>query len=396
MKKNWFAAFVVVASLGLLACEASEPEPAVPESAKVGGDGGGMSGGGLAAQGAGGDDVGVLCSPGEQVCDSICVDLQTSPTDCGSCGHDCGGGACFSGMCQPMAMADANDSLNAPAALAVNGSKILWAEATSVRSCPLPFGCLTTTPATVASGLQQLQAIAATNSKVYFSGCKPTTCDDWHELYECPVAGCPTPFSRITRSVFSYGRILIGQTRAYGAESGESLVGCSLASCAATPVRWQLPGFDEFFAVETDGATIYLHTGSDIRTCPDSSGCAVTTVLPGSSAVTTTFRAHNGKLYWYVPAFFGEIRSCDIANCSATDTLFTPEEGGQVELEVDAHNLYWMNSTIGTIQYCPLTGCPPSGPYTLYLDTLPMKELTLGSNALYWIEGNSIFKLAKP
>lgn len=387
MKKNWFAVFVVVSSLGFLACGESGTEPVNGEESE--------RGAGLTAKGSG-DDVGALCSPGEQVCDSVCVDLWSSPTDCGYCGHDCGGGACSGGFCQPWPMADANDSLNAPVALAVNGSKLLWAEATSVRSCPLPFGCFTTTPTTVAGGLQQLRAIAATNSSVYFSACKPSACDDWHEFYECPASGCPSPFSRVTRSVFHYEKIFLGQTRAYGAELGESLVGCNHGNCLSTLQRWPLPGFVEFFASESDGQTVYLHTGSNLHTCPDASGCATTTALANSSPVSTVFRPHNGKFYWYVAAFNGEIRTCNISNCSGSNTLFASEPGGQVEIEADANNLYWMNSTTGTIRYCPLSGCPAGGPTTLYFDTLPMKELTLGSNAIYWIEGNAIYKLAKP
>lgn len=398
MMKSWFVVCVAVALIGLAACEGAG-ESAPPdeqaerddqvsalsvESSSPAGDGDGDDG-----------DIRIACDPGEQVCDSICVDLQTSPTDCGYCGHDCGGGDCVAGKCQPWAMADAGDLLNAPSQLAVNGSKVIWNEATSVRSCPLPFGCLAP-PSTIASGLQQLRALAATNSKVYFSACKPSACDDHHEFYECPATGCPNPFSRITRSVFHYLRIFIGQTRAYGAELGESLVGCTTTNCAGTLQRWQLPSIVEFYASETDGATVYLHNGSGLHTCPDSSGCAFTQSLAGSSAVSTNFRAHNGRFFFYRAGFPGQLHTCSISNCNATDVILALDSGGPIEVELDSTGYYWLNAADGAIRHCPLAGCPQTGPTALVFGRTDIKELTLGSGAVYWIEGNSIFKVAKP
>lgn len=46
-----------------------------------------------------------LCPEAQQVCHSQCVDLSTAPADCGACGHDCGGGDCQSGRCQPVVLA---------------------------------------------------------------------------------------------------------------------------------------------------------------------------------------------------------------------------------------------------------------------------------------------------
>lgn len=406
MKKSWFVVCVAVASLGLTmtaSCGAEDglrgeeregledlqrAEPAQSEQAST------LQG---AAKGDGADDgeIVVTCDPGETDCGGLCVDLQTSPTDCGVCGHACGGGDCAAGVCQPWAMADAGDALNAPVALAVNGSKLLWSEATSVRSCPLPFGCIAP-PSTIASGLQQLRALAATNSKVYFSACKPSACDDYHEFYECPATGCPVGFTRITRSVFHYLRIFIGQTRAYGAELGESLVGCTTANCAGTLQRWNLPGIVEFYASETDGTTVYLHNGSGLHTCPDASGCAFPSALAGSSAVSTVFRAYDGRFFFYRAGFPGQLHSCSISNCNLTDVVQATETGGPVEVELDATGYYWLNTSAGAIRHCPLTGCPLGVPTTLVSGRGAIKELTLGSGAVYWIEGNSIYKVAKP
>ncbi len=394
MKKNWVVACVAVALLGLAAIPACGGEELVldereaPSTEQIEQES-------ASAERADEGAARVICDPGEQVCDSICVDLQTSPIDCGRCGHDCGGGECAAGVCRPWAMADAGDLLDEPTALAVNGSKLIWAERTGVRSCPLPFGCLAP-PATIAGELEQLRALAATNRKVYFSACQPSACDDWHEFFQCPATGCPAGFSRITRSVFTYLRVFIGNTRAYGAELGESLIGCTTANCLGTLQRWHLPSIVEFFASETDGTTVYVHDGSGLQTCPDASGCASLTPLAGSSPVSTVFRAFGGRFFFFRAGLPGQLRTCGITKCNLTDVLLATETGGPVEIELDSTGFYWLNTSVGAIRHCPLTGCPSSGPTTLVSGRGPIKELTLGSGALYWIEGNSIYKLAKP
>jgi hypothetical protein len=340
-----------------------------------------------------GDDVElVLCDPGENVCGTTCVDLSTSPTDCGACGHDCGGGTCAAGVCQPVAVADAGDLLDAPAALAVNGSAIFWSERTRVRSCPLPDGCVAT-PTVIATGYSRLRSIAASADKVYFSGCK--ICDEYHEFYECPVSGCPAPTFRISRTVYGYYRLLIGDTRAYAQESTENLVGCARSSCATTVSRWTLPGLTELYAVETDGSTLYLYGGGNLKTCTDASGCGFLDTLPGSSSVSPTFRARGGSFYWWAAGSPGSIRTCAISGCGA-GTALASESNGAVELEVDASGVYWLNGTLGTVRHCPLAGCPGSGPTLLASGRGAIKELTLDAGFAYWIEGNTIVKVAKP
>src|SRR5271165_4916495 len=39
---------------------------------------------------------------GAASCAAACGDVQTSSQNCGSCGHDCLGGACTAGKCQPL------------------------------------------------------------------------------------------------------------------------------------------------------------------------------------------------------------------------------------------------------------------------------------------------------
>jgi hypothetical protein len=47
----------------------------------------------------------LTCAVSYTQCARDCVDLQSDPKNCGSCGHDCVGGACSTGQCQPWVIA---------------------------------------------------------------------------------------------------------------------------------------------------------------------------------------------------------------------------------------------------------------------------------------------------
>jgi hypothetical protein len=57
--------------------------------------------------------------------DDTCSDTQTDPTNCGYCGHDCQGGACSAGACQPVMLAS---GLGEPSWISVRGSNAFWTD----------------------------------------------------------------------------------------------------------------------------------------------------------------------------------------------------------------------------------------------------------------------------
>ncbi len=65
-----------------------------------------------------------------------CVNLMTSSTDCGKCGHDCGGGLCSMGVCQPNVIAT---GLTGVDAIALDKDRIYWStykDPTSLHALP--------------------------------------------------------------------------------------------------------------------------------------------------------------------------------------------------------------------------------------------------------------------
>lgn len=54
---------------------------------------------------------------------STCIDVQTNPAHCGRCGHDCLGGACVAGRCQPVVLASDQEG---PSAIALDETHVYW------------------------------------------------------------------------------------------------------------------------------------------------------------------------------------------------------------------------------------------------------------------------------
>jgi hypothetical protein len=112
--------------------------------------------------------------------DAKCTpDAATDPLNCGSCGHDCLGGACAGGMCQPVVLA----TPTSPLWLAIQSDKILfWTQTNNtVSACGLPACTSTVT----AGGCTGTSGIAVDPTHYYF------TCRDSYQLYACPNgSGC--------------------------------------------------------------------------------------------------------------------------------------------------------------------------------------------------------------
>ncbi len=70
---------------------------------------------------AGGRDGGEESTPSS----AVCGDIGTDSHNCGACGHDCAGGACSAGICQPVVLAA---GLTRPGSMAIDDANVYWTE----------------------------------------------------------------------------------------------------------------------------------------------------------------------------------------------------------------------------------------------------------------------------
>ncbi|WP_394826047.1 hypothetical protein [Pendulispora albinea] len=302
-------------------------------------------------------------------------------------------------LAEPIVVAGPEHQLDQPAALAVTSTSVFWTESTRVRSCPLPTGCAGE-PALLLEKHERLHHIAATEDSIYFTGCHSFVCDDRHHVLRCPVSGCSLGPIRMDSTSDAFDHFILGKTHAYWIY-GDRLVGCAFPECGRRREQWPSRVFGgEPQAVTTDGDTVYVQLfRNDLRTCVEADGCSEPNILPNTSSVRWPFRVHAGVAYWldagpHGPGSRPELRKCGLEDCGAGATVAFDD--GSSEVEVDPTGVYWLNSNDGTVRHCPLGGCPQSGPVVLASRRVRARALTLGNGFVYWIEGNTIVKLAKP
>ena len=98
----------------------------------AGGGSGGSDSSGSTSTATGGD-----ACPGATLCGDACTNTAFDPSNCGACGHDCGGGTCDLGVCAPVVL---RDSLASPA-FDIDGTSFYFNSGSKVLSCPLA-GCV--------------------------------------------------------------------------------------------------------------------------------------------------------------------------------------------------------------------------------------------------------------
>jgi hypothetical protein len=91
-------------------------------------------------------------------------DVTNDPHNCGSCGHDCMGGDCFLGACQPVVFAS---GLSAPQGVAVDDKNLVWTSPSkgTIGQIPLSGGSSTT----IVSGAGQPAYAALGGSDLYWT-----------------------------------------------------------------------------------------------------------------------------------------------------------------------------------------------------------------------------------
>jgi hypothetical protein len=124
------------------------------------------------------------CACLQTACGSDCTDTSSDPDNCGGCGNSCEGQPCSGGVCQPMALATAQDQ---PWGIALGSSNCYWTNRASGTVMTIDAAG-TGTPSPVASSQSSPTSIATDAMNVYWVN---TT--NGGSVLECALGGCTTP-----------------------------------------------------------------------------------------------------------------------------------------------------------------------------------------------------------
>lgn len=357
-------------------------------------------------------EASIACDVGT-ACGARCVDTQTDASNCGRCAHDCGGGTCVSGVCQPMVLATGQDG---PRALFVSGSTVYWTNHSSsgtVASCPVT-GC-TGSPQTYATGLALASGITVSSSSIFF-GCFGSsapdggTADVGAGLFSCSTAGCAMNPSPMTDNpgaivgVASDGANVFWNDAAYG-----QVLSCAVGGCGGTPTVVAQNINTPWYGIATDATNVYFAGRGDgtVYSCPKA-GCGSnppTTIVSGltgpyalavdsDTVYVTTYDPNNMN----TPA---PVVSCPLTGC-ASPTTVAANQATPSGIATDGNGVYWANEAsatpnTSTVVYCPKSGCP-QGPTILASSLQGAFFVALDASFVYWTDfvAGQVLRVAKP
>jgi hypothetical protein len=179
------------------------------------------------------------------ICDgagSVPLDFGSNAKNCGRCGHDCLGGQCVGGICQPYDIAEITADANplGPQVIAVLGGKVYFTVIESAGPTNVLMSVDTDggTPVVLADGVGTLAADAVDESGVYFLKAFDAN------VYRVQIAGgTPQPFAKLTESAGIVGGIFLDATHVYVADGNNNTYlipkatpGAPVVVSSATPV----------------------------------------------------------------------------------------------------------------------------------------------------------------
>jgi hypothetical protein len=345
------------------------------------------------------------------------ADLMTDPGNCGRCGHDCAGGTCSSGVCQPVII---STGLGAPTGLAVDATTVYVTMYESGTVVGFPKGGGVGTP--LASNEIRASGAVVNGSTLFWANGDFQFDDAGYKggIWKCTLPGCT---AKALVAASGYGTsypVIRGAFVYYSTGTDNTVARAPIAGGAATTIATTNHAFgvavDDVYAYYTSSQpTMYrahidgTSTGNEEALGPDN----------GSTAVSRTgfVTLDADRVYWaytddmtkghVLSAAKSAPAGATIAYGSTADNVFP------VGVAVDDVYVYW--STAGTsaapevpvgdgkIFACPKLGCAAGGPVLLATGSLFAGPIALDDQAVYWAEygattGNAgrVRKVAKP
>jgi hypothetical protein len=292
------------------------------------------------------------------------ADAEWDPKNCGSCGHDCLGGACTEGVCQPVVLYTGDT----PVSIVVDGPTLYVAVQTVLVNAGYVFRCTTAdcmaSMTVLASGELEPWVAVKQDGGIYWANLGGSnTAIDPGSVMGCRANACPEA----------------GPT-SYTPDGGGMEGGINVGGLAAdeTYLYWS-----ETFGPGSDHSAIYSCVPSE---------CAATraTLQPGFGFVFALTLDSN-YLYW-IAAGPNEVHRCELPSCGGSPQIVayipapTDKTVGLSGIALYGENAYWTDGLDdgGTVYGCPSSGCPPSGPSIVAKDQSDPALIAADDSGVYW------------
>ena len=348
-----------------------------------------------------GVDAAPSCASPSQACGQSCVDVAKDAAHCGRCGHDCAGGACTGGLCQPLTLTkNTNPLLNSsristdgasvcwtiaaitgfvycvgaaaaaqvptevwagkrPGPVLVRAGKVLWT-AQGVSSSTLRL--MTGTPGAAGSGTQLREWVPDATISAY-------------DGYQLDMVGS-LPYLSWTESMVADGSYALQVVKCVDAACAGFTKVHTVTGSSAASLETRANG------MASDAAAVYVtYGGSPAGSVARVTASAGVTVLASSEVDPRIISADNGFVYWDTNTF--KIRRSPVG-AAAPSEVSTPL-GNVLGLVAHGDTLYWTEIGGSGVYMAPAAG----GARTVYLAGDPTDQpgpLAHDDKALYWAD----------
>ncbi len=386
-----FVAIVVAQAIGCApASGGDDPQPsaALPGSTA---DGGHLGDAAATRTGNGADGGKAPLPP-----TTMCGDTSTDKANCGSCGHDCRGGTCLAGRCQPTLFASTSAAI-----FNVDGSQLYWLTGAPLSIAHCPLGDCFGGPQQVAGPTGEHVLFAVSNGTVY-----------WAKSTGLPSSGnnlfvSRPRDSRLIPVVDSHGhelqRPVVRDNALYWVDpdydtSSVSYMTCTLPDCADVRTIYKASDSDPADIAVANGTLYFGFVKSRgpqftwaLAACP-TTGCDTPVVLTATidqPIYLTTDGLHVAWSTRTVP-----ISVCDAPACSGGPvSVLTRDFVNAIALD-GSSKVYFVDNTRKTVSRCPVTGC--AGSPEILADAQRNPGILVATDTdIYWSVQGAVMRLAK-
>ncbi len=335
-----------------------------------------------------------------------CGNTQTNGQNCGRCGHDCLGGACEGGVCQPVTLASNIEPWN----LAVDDASVYWTnpfDGFVTKADKSDGGNPVTLLSSSAPGMKVLSPFDITldTTNLY------VTDEESGYMLSCALGGCgnnPKALGIVDAGSAGAFKIATDSTFVYCTDTSSGIWRAPKSGAGAATLlgTYTAGGNSSPYDLVVGGAAVYFtNTDGTVQKLPVAGGSPMLVATALSQGVDIILA--NGDLYWTSLVNPGSVESVPLAG--GTPTPVAVSQPLPFGIAADANNLYWLNigpsmqGTDGTVMTCPLTNC--ASPTVLASGLVFAKSVVVDDVAVYWTtagngsapaENGAVTKVAKP
>ncbi|MBX3209779.1 MAG: hypothetical protein KF764_32395 [Labilithrix sp.] len=337
--------------------------------------------------------------------------LQTDPSNCGRCGHDCLGGACNAGKCESVLVKGGlenpvdlvTDAMNVYVTARGNGAVLRIAKDGSKTDV-------------LASGHSEARGVTLDGQNLYWSNLDfagDGGDDRWGGVWGCTLPACSnthlvTTADRPANVRFSGGFL-------YFAETNNGVV---VRVKPDGSMRSDVGTGNQPFSVAVDGTHVYFQANRNDLQRSLLDGGTQENVGPLEYGGALGFvTVDDERVYWAFSEFAtptGHVYSALKATPAAPKEQYGTANKGSIGVAVDATTLYWTNEGTfdgndtslkdGQVLACPKAGCGAAAPVVLADAMTTPGAIAVDDSAVYFLLFGSkrgsadgeLRKIAKP